>query len=387
MCRGSRFYVSSLVEYNMKPELLWFKHENNAHQHPKFEALMGMDGFAAYGRFWVLNEIICQQEQAILDISKKVNKLSLARKLGYSEQELDAFLNFLADPDIRLIHYENSRITTDRTQEILTYFTKRRTKDRARTAMGASVSKSKEIQNSHNQDEDCESRENPGNENDEIGNENSETGNGNDETGNGFSSLDTGIKFFQEPAKFFETPAKFYKTPKNFSGNENDETGNGNIETGNGFSQKEKENKKEDEEGEKERVRELQISNPWEITPLNPEVKNLTREVMKLWYNGLFKIKGMIIRPGNDDESLLTASLARLDFNRDSAISAVNEYWSNWQEYWFAVMRGDMKKPRDQRRPQFSFKQFCGSIDQLVKSTNSEPSESRIAKVHVSEMF
>jgi hypothetical protein len=101
----------------MKDNLPYFSHDNNAHRHPKMKALIAEYGYEGYGRFWALNERIAENPGAYIDISRKVNRLDLAQELGMSGPELDKFLEFLADPEIDMINFENGKITTDRITE------------------------------------------------------------------------------------------------------------------------------------------------------------------------------------------------------------------------------------------------------------------------------
>jgi hypothetical protein len=102
----------------MRDDLQFFSHDTNAQDHPKMQALIAELGFEGYGRFWALNERIGSSSGAAVDISKKVNKMSLARSLGLNEEGIDRFLAFLSDPDIDLVNISGEGIlTTDRTQE------------------------------------------------------------------------------------------------------------------------------------------------------------------------------------------------------------------------------------------------------------------------------
>lgn len=101
----------------MNDDLPWFKHYNEARNHPKMRALRGQYGAAGYGLFWMLNEIISQAKNARLDLSKKINRLSVAEELGFKESDFLDFLTFLSDPEIDLINFSEGIVTTDQTQE------------------------------------------------------------------------------------------------------------------------------------------------------------------------------------------------------------------------------------------------------------------------------
>jgi hypothetical protein len=102
----------------MKNNLPYFSHDNNARNHPKMKALIAEFGYEGYGRFWVLNERIAESTGAFIDISRKVNKLDLAKELGFDGNELDQFIAFLSDPEIDLINIQDNIITTDRLTEL-----------------------------------------------------------------------------------------------------------------------------------------------------------------------------------------------------------------------------------------------------------------------------
>jgi hypothetical protein len=101
----------------MKDDLPFFPHDNNARNHPKMKALIAEYGYEGYGRFWALNEKIAETSGAFIDISKKINKLALAKELDFNGDELNKFLKFLSDPEIDLINIKDNIITTDRTSE------------------------------------------------------------------------------------------------------------------------------------------------------------------------------------------------------------------------------------------------------------------------------
>jgi len=114
----------------MKNDLPYFSHDNNARNHPKMKALIAEFGYEGYGRFWVLNERIAETTGACIDISRKVNKLDLAKELGFDGAGLDGFLKFLSDPEIDLINFDNGKITTDRINELYSKTINKRKKQR-----------------------------------------------------------------------------------------------------------------------------------------------------------------------------------------------------------------------------------------------------------------
>jgi hypothetical protein len=114
----------------MKDDLPFFSHDNNARNHPKMKALIAEYGYEGYGRFWALNERIAESSGAFIDISKKINRLALAKELDLDGNELDKFLIFLSDPEIDLINIKDNIITTDRINELYKATVNKRKKQR-----------------------------------------------------------------------------------------------------------------------------------------------------------------------------------------------------------------------------------------------------------------
>jgi len=102
----------------MKDDLPYFSHDNDSRNHAKMKALRSRYGWAGYGHFWALNEMISGSAHATLDLSRKVIKSATACELGMTPDALDDFLAFLADDcECGLINYEEGILTTDRTTE------------------------------------------------------------------------------------------------------------------------------------------------------------------------------------------------------------------------------------------------------------------------------
>lgn len=122
----------------MKDNIDFFTHDTDAGSHPKHKALIAQFGFEGYGRFWRLNEIIGKSPGCRIDISKRIYFNSLADDLKTSPDELQTFVDFLADSDqCGLLQVVDNCLTTDRTQSDLSYAMKTR-KAAARRRKGAS---------------------------------------------------------------------------------------------------------------------------------------------------------------------------------------------------------------------------------------------------------
>lgn len=112
----------------MKNRLDYFPHEAKARNHWKFKSLRahyGKDGWAMYGKFWALNEIIVEEEHCRLDLSRKSKLMAIAVELDLSTADFDGFIQFL-ESDVELIKRDENGIYTDRTDEVYQMVQKRR---------------------------------------------------------------------------------------------------------------------------------------------------------------------------------------------------------------------------------------------------------------------
>ena len=117
----------------MKNDLPYFSHDNDAHNHPKMRALRSRFGWTGYGQFWALNEAVAAAPECRLDLTRKVVRASVACELGLTPDGFEDFLIFLSDPDeCGLVHYEDGIVTTERTQEDYQRVAPEREKARAR---------------------------------------------------------------------------------------------------------------------------------------------------------------------------------------------------------------------------------------------------------------
>lgn len=98
--------------------LAFFSHDTDAYHHWKFEALRSRHGWAGVGRFWSLAEWIAGSDGCELDLNRPCSRDIYAARLGFSDEEFEAFLQDLATR-FELIHYEDGVIWTDRAKEDL----------------------------------------------------------------------------------------------------------------------------------------------------------------------------------------------------------------------------------------------------------------------------
>ncbi len=116
----------------MKNNLPWFTHESDARNNRKLKAIRTKFGFEGVGRFWTLNEIIAQSDNCRLDLKRKLDRNDLSDELRMNPDELDTFLEFLADPDeCGIIIYTDGVVWNEHTQEDLEKTMTNREKSRA----------------------------------------------------------------------------------------------------------------------------------------------------------------------------------------------------------------------------------------------------------------
>jgi hypothetical protein len=122
-----------------KNNLLYFTHDCDAFESPKFVALRARFGWPAEGRFWALNGMIGRADGCRLDLSKPFIRCSIAEKLGMTMSDFDEFVAFLADPKLcDLLQNDDGILWTDRTKEELEELTKARDADYRRKQAGKS---------------------------------------------------------------------------------------------------------------------------------------------------------------------------------------------------------------------------------------------------------
>ncbi len=102
----------------MENNLKFFSHAVDASEHPKFKTLRAKYGWAGEGKFWALNGMIAKAEDCWLDLSRKFIKSSISCDLGFTIDEFDEYIKYLAS-DCELIIVEGDKISTKRLQETL----------------------------------------------------------------------------------------------------------------------------------------------------------------------------------------------------------------------------------------------------------------------------
>lgn len=120
-----------------KSGILYFSHDADASESPKFCALRGHFGWEGEGRFWALNGMIARAEGCKLNLKRGFVKAAIAEKLSLSLSEFDAFIAFLSDlQECSLLHNDDGIIWTDRCAEEYEEVIRSREEDRSRKRRG-----------------------------------------------------------------------------------------------------------------------------------------------------------------------------------------------------------------------------------------------------------
>jgi len=114
----------------MKNYLVWYQHYVNAHRHWKFKMLRSGYGWEGEGKFWALNNLIGESDNAILDLNKKAVIASVADELDFTIREFLSFIDYLAK-DCELIIFVDDKVTTEIVRSNLKDVMKSREKARA----------------------------------------------------------------------------------------------------------------------------------------------------------------------------------------------------------------------------------------------------------------
>lgn len=85
------------------------------------------------------------------------------------------------------------------------------------------------------------------------------------------------------------------------------------------------------------------------------------RELVADWYEGLRQKTGVVVTPPPKAEAFALGLVRALGGDIAKARRLREEYFRTWRDHWFAVVRGDMQRPADQRRPDFDFRAYATS--------------------------
>lgn len=75
----------------------WFKHYSDAHQNLKFKAVLSRHGLAAYGLFWICDELVANQGEGNRIPKYKLWKEAISFTTRLEIEEMDKYLAFFAE--------------------------------------------------------------------------------------------------------------------------------------------------------------------------------------------------------------------------------------------------------------------------------------------------
>ena len=115
------------------------------------------------------------------------------------------------------------------------------------------------------------------------------------------------------------------------------------------------------------------------LTMMDSEIPHF--KIAVKWFHTFTKLTGITIMP--DERSILAAKklLEFLDGNINLALDAVDYYFDNWQELWFACERTTRKGPKESRVWEFRFGSFTTpeNIQEILSKMKSNPVKAEIS--------
>jgi len=128
---------------------------------------------------------------------------------------------------------------------------------------------------------------------------------------------------------------------------------------------------RENSPGENQSIRGAELQVP--ITQLHTEIPHL--KITERWFKKFNKITGITTLP--DERSILAAKklLEFLNGNINTALNAVDYYFENWQDLWFACDKATRKGSRESRIWEFRFGSFSTpeNIQEILSKMKSLP--------------
>lgn len=98
----------------MSKKTYYFRHDMNAHHDPKVKAMMSVYGAEGYGWWWIILEVMAQEEGGRISIAKKYDIPSLATSLpNCSTDKCREFINDCIT-DFELFKTDGDKISSDR---------------------------------------------------------------------------------------------------------------------------------------------------------------------------------------------------------------------------------------------------------------------------------
>lgn len=88
-------------------DALYFSHDCNARHDPKCRALRRKFGWAGYGQFWALVEMLRERDSFKIDTSKEYEVETIAEEIGMTPGQVKKFIEFLESKQCELLISKN----------------------------------------------------------------------------------------------------------------------------------------------------------------------------------------------------------------------------------------------------------------------------------------
>ncbi len=99
----------------------------------------------------------------------------------------------------------------------------------------------------------------------------------------------------------------------------------------------------------------------------------LGNELTNEWYKERFKQTGVTLQPSSEDRVAAINAVGRIGTNRNLVLGTIKVYWENWNNQYFSVKQGDMKRPIHLRKPEYKFRSFLGNIESCLPQAPTAP--------------
>lgn len=128
-------------------DTLYFSHDGNARRDPKMIALRSVYGAEGYGWWWILVEILREQNGYKIDISKKFAFASLAAELGTTREKAQEFIDCCLN-ELDLLKTDDAFIWSESLLKRMSVLDEKRKRLSERGKKGAEITNQKKLENS-----------------------------------------------------------------------------------------------------------------------------------------------------------------------------------------------------------------------------------------------
>lgn len=128
-------------------DTLYFSHDCNARRDPKMIALRSIYGSEGYGWWWILVEILREQNGYKIDITKKFAFASIAAELGTTKEKAQEFVECCLD-ELDLLKTDNAFIWSESLLKRMSVLDEKRKRLSERGKKGAEITNLKKLENS-----------------------------------------------------------------------------------------------------------------------------------------------------------------------------------------------------------------------------------------------